>query len=315
MNVDGFLINPEKVIKHLQTTTSQQPIAQIYGGNESTLIEAAMKIEREYGEYFSGIELNTGCPSTTVMKCGGGSELMKNRKKTLTLIKHLSEHLEHLPFSIKTRTGINETDKKEQADFLLEASQYCSKISIHGRTLKQLYNGEADRTFIQQIKQHIKQTEKNLTSHQCQIIGNGGITSYQQAKQYNEHYEVDGIMIGQAAIGNPRIFTPHLPTKEEKLQTILRHLDLSIACDQLLTSSFHTENFSVCIPKGDIEQQIQTNLKHPDFEAHSIVEFRKFLFQYIKGIPDSREWKQTMISVQKYGEMRTMIQQLFEKIP
>jgi tRNA-dihydrouridine synthase len=53
MNVDGFLINPEKVIKHLQTTPDQQPIAQIYGGKEATLIEAARKIDREYGEWFS----------------------------------------------------------------------------------------------------------------------------------------------------------------------------------------------------------------------------------------------------------------------
>ncbi|MDR2540413.1 MAG: hypothetical protein LBD11_01170 [Candidatus Peribacteria bacterium] len=53
MNVDGFLINPEKVVKHLQTTPDQKPIAQIYGGNEKTLIEAAVQIEREYGELFS----------------------------------------------------------------------------------------------------------------------------------------------------------------------------------------------------------------------------------------------------------------------
>jgi tRNA-dihydrouridine synthase B len=165
MNVEGFLINPEKVIKHLQTTPDQMPIAQIYGGNEKTLIEAAVKIEREYGEYFSGIELNTGCPSNTVMKCGGGSELMKNRKKTLTSIQHLSEKLTNLPFSIKTRIGLNETDKDEQADFIIESSKFCSKISIHGRTLKQLYTGEADWDFIQHIAQHIHQHHIP-----CQII-------------------------------------------------------------------------------------------------------------------------------------------------
>lgn len=51
--MDGFLINPEKVVKHLQTTPDQKPIAQIYGGNEKTLIEAAVQIEREYSELFS----------------------------------------------------------------------------------------------------------------------------------------------------------------------------------------------------------------------------------------------------------------------
>jgi tRNA-dihydrouridine synthase B len=174
MNVDGFLINPEKVVKHLQTTTDQKPIAQIYGGNEKTLIEAAVRIEREYGEYFSGIELNTGCPSNTVMKCGGGSELMRNKKKTLSIIQHLSESLYFLPFSIKVRTGLNEADKLEQADFLLEASRYCSKISIHGRTLKQLYSGDVDWEFIHHLAQTIRRRDKACLVRQhhmhCQII-------------------------------------------------------------------------------------------------------------------------------------------------
>jgi tRNA-dihydrouridine synthase len=70
MNVDGFLINPRKVIKHLLTTKGQQPIAQIYGGKEATLLQAAQYIDQEYHQLFAGIELNTGCPSTTVMKVG-----------------------------------------------------------------------------------------------------------------------------------------------------------------------------------------------------------------------------------------------------
>ncbi|MDR0282889.1 MAG: tRNA-dihydrouridine synthase family protein [Candidatus Peribacteria bacterium] len=142
MNVDGFLINPRKVIKHLLTDVTQKPIAQIYGGNPDTLLEAAKIIQTNYGEVFSGIELNTGCPSTTVMKVGGGSDMMKNRAKTLEIIKQLSEttKIGGLPFSIKTRAGMNEEDKEKQADFLLEASKYCYRISIHGRTLKQLYS-------------------------------------------------------------------------------------------------------------------------------------------------------------------------------
>jgi tRNA-dihydrouridine synthase len=114
-------------------------------------------------------------------------------------------------------------------------------------------------------------------------------------------------MIGQAAIGNPRIFTPHLPTLDEKLETILRHLDVSVACDQLF------ETYGVILITLDLlEQQIKTNLKNPDFEAHSIVEFRKFLFQYLKGIPDSREWKNQILTIKRYGELRKKITTFFE---
>jgi tRNA-dihydrouridine synthase B len=305
MNVDGFLINPDNVIKHLLTTPDQKPIAQIYGGNEKTLIEATVKIENDYADLFSGIELNTGCPSTTVMKCGGGSDMLKEKKKTLTIIQHLSERLKHFSFSLKSRTGLNEEDKKEQLNFLVEASQYCSKISIHGRTLKQLYSGEADWDFIQQVHQTVRHHQTP-----CEIIGNGGITTYEQTQEYSERYTLDGIMIGQAAIGNPWIFTPHSPTKEEKLETILRHLDLSVACDQLFLRHCPV---NICLSTEELEEQIQKNRKNADFAPHTVVEFRKFLFQYIKGIPESRERKTQMLQVKQYREVRAMIEQLFEK--
>jgi tRNA-dihydrouridine synthase len=114
-------------------------------------------------------------------------------------------------------------------------------------------------------------------------------------------------MIGQGAIGNPRVFTPHQPTMSEKLETILRHLDLSVACDQYFEQNFE----QILLPTDRLAQKIQTNLQNPDFAPHSIVEFRKFLFQYIKGIPESREWKVEMLQVKQYGEVRELIQKFF----
>jgi tRNA-dihydrouridine synthase len=110
-------------------------------------------------------------------------------------------------------------------------------------------------------------------------------------------------MIGQAAIGNPRIFTPHQPSLEERLQTTLRHLDLAVACEQLPTF----------LSLDQLEQQIHTNLEHPDFETHAIVEFRKFLFQYVKGIPESREWKTEILTIKRYGTLRETIIRFFSE--
>lgn len=59
MNADGFIINPSKVIKHIMTTPEQKPIAQIYGGNEKTLLQTAEILVEKYSDQFSGIELNT----------------------------------------------------------------------------------------------------------------------------------------------------------------------------------------------------------------------------------------------------------------
>ncbi|GHV25629.1 hypothetical protein FACS1894176_04590 [Bacteroidia bacterium] len=223
---------------------------------------------------------------------------MKDKKKMLSIIQHLSESLKTLPFSIKARAGLDEADKEEQFAFLLEVSQYCSKISIHGRTLKQLYSGEADREFIGEVK-------KNEECG-CEIIGNGGITSYAQAKEYHKCYALDGIMIGQAAIGNPWIFTSHEPSVEEKLQTILRHLDLSVACDQLFDGK-------VVVDRDQLEEQVKKNLQNPDFSVHALVEFRKFLFQYVKGMAESREWKPGILMIGEYGQLREAIVEFFSR--
>ena len=170
--------------------------------------EAAEKIQHEYSQIFGWIELNTWCPSNTVMKVGWWSDMLRDKEKTLKIIQRLSEISGNLPFSLKSRAWLNESDKDEQMEFLIEASKYCDKISIHGRTLKQLYSGDADWNFISKLKERIWSTK-------CKIIGNWWIISYSDAKEKIQSYGLDGIMIGQAAIWNPWIFTDYEPTINE----------------------------------------------------------------------------------------------------
>ena len=73
----------------------------------------------------------------------------------------------------------------------------------------------------------------------CKIIGNGAITSYAQLEELGSHKLLDGYMVGQAAIGNPRIFTPHIPTHQEIKTTILRHLDYLIAYEDFFQQQKH----------------------------------------------------------------------------
>ncbi len=312
MNVDGFLINPHQVIKHALTTEWQKPILQIYGGNEKTLIEGYEKIQKEYSALFSWIELNTGCPSNTVMKVGWWSDMLKDKSKTLKIIQKLSEIQGPLPFSLKTRAWLNESDKNEQMDFISKASKYCSKISIHGRTLKQLYTWEADRKFISEIKKSI---ETNWNSG-CKIIGNWWINSYNDAENKLSEFNLDGIMIGQAAIWNPRIFTPHEATLEEKCKTVLKHLDYSIACDQWFDERIASKSWEITvqdlnIPLERIKNRVKENQNKSNLQPHTIVEFRKFLFQYVKWIPWSKEWKQQVLSCKDYQELKNQIIDFF----
>ena len=310
MNVDGFLINPHQVIKHALTTEWQKPILQIYWWKEDTLIKATEKIQKEYSDLFSWIELNTWCPSNTVMKVGWWSDMLKDKEKTINIIKKISRIEGMLPFSLKSRAWLNENDKCEQMEFLIKASEYCNKISIHWRTLKQLYSWDSDWNFISEVKERI-------WNFDCKIIGNWWINSYIDAKNKLSKFNLDWIMIGQAAIWNPRIFTPYEPSLEEKCETVLKHLDYSIACDQrfdekIANKSWEITNQDLSIPLYWIEDRVKENKNKSNLNPHTIVEFRKFLFQYVKWIPWSKEWKQQVLNCKDYQELKNQIIDLFK---
>ena len=229
--------------------------------------------------------------------------MLKHRPETLAIIKSLSEIVKSskkLTFSVKSRAGLNEEDKPEQLQFLTQISPFCDLITIHGRTLKQLYSWEADFSFIQQIKSQVD----------CFIIANGGITSYQQAEKISQERDFDALMIGQGAIGNPWVFTPHEPTLEEKIEVIKEHLEAMIACELWFENwGEKVEDYRFNQPKKSDLEFLKKEI-NPEAEYRSVVEFRKYLFQYIKGIPNSREWKQEVIPVKNYAELMEKLEKL-----
>ena len=144
---------------------------------------------------FDIIDINCGCPAYKVVRIGAGSELMKNPEHIGKIVKTLSLKIKK-PITIKIRLGIN--DKKINA---LEVAKIAEKngasaITIHGRTQKQGYSGKADWKLIKKIKETLK----------IPVIGNGDITTPEEFVEKLKYSNVDAIMIGRGAIGNPYIF-------------------------------------------------------------------------------------------------------------
>jgi len=307
MNADGYIINPTWVIKHLLTDKDQAPvIVQIFWANEDMLVKCFFDIQNKYGktetemkkesEYnFAWIELNMWCPARNVMNTWWGSALLKERTSTLATIKKLSWIMK-MPLSIKTRTGINEHDLKEQMKFLIEASTYVSMITIHGRTVKQWYSAESNWDFVYELK---KKADKA-----CKILWNGGIKLYDDIETLKEN--LDGIMIGQAAIGNPWIFTPHLPSREEIKDTILKHLNYMISYENYFQDQKAKYKDILAMP-----EHLPINVQNS--QAITLAEFRKHLFQYVKWIPWSKEFKQKVSTIVEYTMLVEEIQKFFEE--
>lgn len=339
MNTDGYMTHPAKLVKHLIHHEQEIPLyAQIYGGNPDTLIKTAQDIEHKYPT-FAGVELNIGCPSPKVMACGWWSGMMKDKKQCLQIIKDISQSIS-IPFSIKVRTGLNDQDKEEQFTMLVAAAPYCHTITVHGRTFSQWHSNIVDRDFIYRLKKEVGDT--------CKIIGNGGITSYEDGIEKNQN--LDGIMTAQAAIGNPRVFVNHIPTLQERYDVIIDHLQLTIAYeirfnqileqypnnptdpilqanklvlhykkkidddDTLVHTQKETQIHDYKLPFPQL-QDIQTiaDTIQPDniYPYRSIVEFRKYLFNYIKGIPGSKECKQEIAKTQNYKELYHLMTNFF----
>jgi len=119
-----------------------------------------------------------------------------------------------LPISVKTRIGYDKPITKAWIGQLLEAEP--AAITLHGRTLKQLYHGRADWDEIGTAVQLAKKM-------QTLIIGNGDVKSVEEVKQKAKQYRVDGVLIGRAALGNPWVFSDKIPTPKERFRVMLEH--------------------------------------------------------------------------------------------
>lgn len=307
MNADWYVINPNWVMKHILTTKNQTPlIAQIFWWNEDKLLECFKQLEEKYSDYFYWLELNLGCPAKTVMQNWWWSAMLKDKARTLEIIKKIRKTIK-MPFSIKTRTWINEEDLENQKQFILEASNYVDMITIHGRTVKQWYGGDINRDFIYDIK-------KNANPN-CKIIWNGWIKSYNEILPLlapnNDILPLirgemggylDGIMIWQWAIWNPRIFTPHEKSKSELLDTILTHLDTMLECEYFFENETK-KTWNILYEMTENKWEINTEM--------ILVQFRKHLFQYIKWIDWSKEFKVEISQIKGYQNFIEKIKSFF----
>lgn len=322
MSAEGYIHNPKGVVKHLRMSDYEpQLIAQIFGGTTDPLLRCATDVMNKYP--FAGIEINMGCPSPSVMKCDAGSAMLKDKKKTLGILHDIAKQLDK-PLSLKTRAGLTQADKDDQFAFLLEASQYVRMITIHARTYNQSHAGEVDRNFIYRLKEALPDKI---------IIGNGGIRSYEDAQEHLspllegpgcplrvegfQRKSLDGIMIGQSAIGNPWILTPHTPTLEEKFATIFRHLDLMMAAEWLFVEAVGAMDTVLQLPTyGTLctLAEKKPRLTSPESTSRVAFEFRKYLFNYISGLEGNKAIKQQIPARKEYTSLYDGLMRYYEQI-
>lgn len=197
---------------------------QLFGEDPDILAEMALQIE----DRFDLIDLNMGCPVLKVIRNGEGSALLKEPKKVEAILSKLCRTV-HKPVSVKIRKGFAFGD--EQAPEIARIAESCgvSLITIHGRVREQFFEGEVDLASIRHVKEAVS----------IPVIGNGDVKDGPSALRMMEETGCDGIMVAQAAMGNPWIFreinayiehgaATERPSNAEIIDMLLRHAAMEV---------------------------------------------------------------------------------------
>lgn len=277
-------VSAEALVRSIKSTVSKLTISdderpvgiQIYGRDTEAMVEAAKIVEEAHPDV---IDLNFGCPVKKVAGKGAGAGMLQNIPLMLDITREVVKAV-HTPVTVKTRLGWDSshliiTDLAEQL-------QDCGiqALTIHGRTRAQMYTGSADWTLIGEVK-------RNPRIH-IPIIGNGDITSPEDAERAFDDYGVDAVMVGRATFGRPWIF------KEMRDYLDGRPQDLTLDLDR----------------KIDIlEEQLRINVERID-EYRGILHTRRHLAAtpIFKGIPDFRQTRIAMLRATTVEELTAILE-------
>lgn len=255
VNVEGLARGATKMIYGFFYSAKERPVvAQLFGTEVDSFYKAAVLL-CYLG--FDGIDINMGCPVSKIASKGSGAALIRNPKLAKKIIKSVAKGIKDfangislekagvheniikfikenknkfggkdgvvsknsdrkmIPLSVKTRIGYDVICAEEWAKTLIDAG--VKILTMHGRTLKQLYSGEANWEVLGKVAKICKK-------HDVIFLGNGDVHSLDDAKEKIKKYGCDGVLIGRATNGNPWFFKGKEPSVKNRLSIIKKHV-------------------------------------------------------------------------------------------
>jgi len=268
-NVNAIAYNNEKTQKMMQKSSLETPyFVQIAANNVENAIKAVEIINKT--DWIDGIDINLGCPVKKAIRSGFGGVLLKDENKELLKeIVNAIVKTSKKPLSAKIRLGFDKSVAVDRAKLLEDLG--VKFLTVHGRTVKQMYKGSANYEEIKKVVEAVN----------IPVIANGDITDYQKAKYVLEYTGAKGVAIGRGSIGKPWIFLEMKQngeiTQEQKKEIILEHFNQMI-------------NFY-----GD----------------YGVILFRKHLHGYSKGILKASEFRTKINEETNPEVVRNLIEEYF----
>ncbi|WP_459885835.1 tRNA dihydrouridine synthase DusB [Caminibacter profundus] len=268
-NVNAISYNNEKTQKMMQKSPEESPyFVQIAANNIENAIKAAHIINEI--DWIDGIDINLGCPVNKARRSGFGGVLLKDEnKEKLKEIVNAIIKTSKKPVSAKMRLGFDEIVACERAKLLEDLG--IKFLTVHGRTVKQMYKGNANYEEIKKVVENVN----------IPVIANGDITDFKKAKYVLEYTGASGVAIGRGAVGKPWIFLEMKQsgniTLKQKKEVILEHFNQMI-------------NF---------------------YGEYGVILFRKHAHAYSKGIAKASEFRSKINEAKEVEVVKELIEEYF----
>lgn len=328
-SVEGICAGADGFIRDFAYSDAERPIiAQIYGRNPDHFYKVA-HIVCELG--FDGVDINMGCPAKNVAAKGCGAGLILNPSLALTLMRSVRRGIEDwvagqqladlslntavlqhiksismmrpsalatgprrpIPMSVKTRVGYDEIVVADWVSTLLEEKP--AAISVHGRTLKQMYRGEADWQAIACAVEVAQGTD-------TLVLGNGDLKSMQQVVRRVRETGVDGVLLGRAALGNPWIFRDKQWAKD--VLRLPQNTPTRVLEERIVT---HQERTDVLLEHSRHFQGLWGEKRFPAM--------RKHLAWYCKGFHGAARWRSEMVRARSVRDVEDIVKRAMPASP
>ena len=277
---EGLIRDAIKSRQKLDIFDYERPVGiQIFGGDEEAMALSAKIVATVRPDL---VDINFGCPVKKVVSKGAGAGVLKDIDLMVRLTKAVVRSTD-LPVTVKTRLGWDESsiNIEEVAERLQDVG--ISALTIHARTRSQMYKGHSDWSYIAKVK--------NNPHIHIPIFGNGDIDSPEKALEYRNKYGVDGIMIGRAAIGYPWIF---------------REIKHYFATGELLSPPTIADR--VAAARNHLIWSVEWK-----GERQGVLEMRRHYANYFKGLPNFKEHRQRLVTLDSAAEIVTALEEVIAK--